>query len=104
MLNCEKSSKNILCLIIISNSEKKQPKILFDSILRSDLIKKINSDESLKQIVQLTHIYSDVQTEFIDRIVKNSKLKTTDSNKSTLENKVLKNDLKKSSKQKSFKF
>ncbi|CAF0926373.1 unnamed protein product, partial [Brachionus calyciflorus] len=66
-------SKNVLCCIIISNSDTKKPSILFDTNIKDNLIKKLQSDRFFRNSnIQLTYIYSNIQNKFIEKISKNS--------------------------------
>lgn len=76
--------------MIFAEKSGRTPSILFNNELKAKLVKRINEDGYFKQLAQFTYIYTDVQSDFVEKIIKNSKLKLTENNKSNniLENKV----------------
>ena len=46
--------------------------------MKLNLMKKLSNDDYLKLTSQFTYVYQDVQADFIEKLVKNSKIKTSD--------------------------
>ena len=75
------SNNEQLCVIILSNSQSQSPQIVFDNDLRTRLIQNAENDEFFKQYARFAYIYTDIQVEFMEKLMKNSKLKSVEANK-----------------------
>lgn len=86
------SSVKLICVIFITQKWlKPEASSFFNAEFRMKLIRKVANDNYMKQTAQFTYVYFDVQSDFIEKITKNSKLKPIESdnnNKSLFENKV----------------
>jgi hypothetical protein len=80
--------KKVVCIIFITNSESQQPNFLFDSKQRTKFVKQINNDAFLKPNAQFSYIYHNVQTDFMEKLFKSSKILLKDNDLSALEKKV----------------
>jgi len=81
--------KKVICIIFIANSATQQPQFLFDMKEKTKLKKQTNNDIYLKQNAQFTYIYHNVQTDFIEKLLKSSKILLKDrENLSSIEKKV----------------
>lgn len=69
----------------MANSETRRPGFVFDSSSAGKLARKLKNDEFIKQNAQFTYFYSNVQSDFAERLSKHSKLKSV----SKLEDKVI---------------
>ena len=65
--------KKVICVIFISNSATQEPHYLFDAKEKTKLRKQINNDAYLKQNAQITYIYRNIQTDFVEKLLKSSK-------------------------------
>lgn len=83
----------LICVIFITQKWlKPEASSFFNAEFRMKLIRKVANDNYMKQTAQFTYVYFDVQSDFIEKITKNSKLKPIESdnnNKSLFENKVV---------------
>ena len=78
-----------LCVILIANSATQKPSFLFEAKLKEKLLKQINNEAYLKQSARLTYVYSNVQTDFVDKLLKSLKTQSfKDANLSWLEKRV----------------
>ncbi len=75
------SNNEQLCVIILSNSQNRMPQIVFDNDLKTKLIQNAENDEFFKQYARFCYIYTDIQAEFIEKLMKNSKLKSIETDK-----------------------
>lgn len=83
------SLSKVICVIFVTERGVKTPQFLFDNELKLKMIKRIQSDDFLKQTAQFTYIYMDVQSDFIETVTKSSKLKLENNkSKNLFENKV----------------
>ena len=80
-------TKKVLCVILISNSMTQQPHFVFDAKYKTKFIKIINNDAYLRQNAQFTHVHHNVQSDFIEKLLKSSKMQLKDNNWSGLESK-----------------
>lgn len=73
------NSKTTICSVFLANSDLKKPQFLFDVNLKTKLLEKLEDNKFLKNFnIQLTYIYMDVQSDFAEKIKKNSrKIDTT---------------------------
>ena len=81
-------TKKALCVILISSSATQTPHFLFDSKYKTKFIKLINNDVFLKQTAQFSYIYHNIQSDFIEKLLKSAKIQVKDNNWSYLESKV----------------
>lgn len=70
--------------MFIAKGDEKTPSFVFDHNSVARLSRKIKNDEFIKQAAQFTYIFSNVQTDFMEKLSKHSKLKSLQK----LENKV----------------
>lgn len=77
--------KRVYCVVFVANSETKRPSFVFDSTSIARLSRKLRNDELLKQNVQFAYVFTNVQTDFAERLAKHSKLKSV----SKLDDKVI---------------
>jgi len=75
------SNNEQLCVIFLANSQNQSPQIVFHNDLKTRLIQNAENDELLKQYARFAYIYTDVQAEFMEKLMKNSKLKSIEDNK-----------------------
>lgn len=85
----DQNSKRIFCLVYISNSETKLPGFIFEQNLRAKFLKKLKADDFINRNSQFTYIFMDIQSDFVEKVAKNSKIKFTNSVKSNIEGKLL---------------
>ena len=81
----------VVCILFASDSMTRTPEFLFNSNLKTKVIKKIASDEYLKKNAQFAYLYLDIQTEFLEKLAKNLKIKLAEnqSHKNYFDNKVI---------------
>ena len=85
----DSESPKIICVIFVTEKAVKTSSNFFSSNdFKLKLAKKVVNDDYFKKTAQFTYIYLDIQSDFIDKIVKNSKLKSIESNKTIFEEKV----------------
>jgi hypothetical protein len=81
------NKKNIYCFIVTAHSKEQTPSVLFDRLFRVDLIQRLQNDEFLSQNARITYLYYDIQSDFAEKLIANSKTKKSDS--SSLQNKIV---------------
>jgi hypothetical protein len=86
-INFMNSKKSIYCFIVLASSKEQTPSALFDKLFRVDLIQRLQGDEFLNQNARVTYLYSDIQSDFGEKLTANSKIKKSDSN--FIKNKVV---------------
>ncbi len=85
----DSESPKIICVIFVTEKAVKTSSNFFTSNdFKLKLAKKVVNDDYFKKTAQFTYIYLDIQSDFIEKIVKNSKLKSIESNKTIFEDKV----------------
>ena len=83
------TTKQAICVILMTNSDKKEPNFIFDAKHKAKFIRQISNDAFLKQNAQFTYIYHNVQTDFIEKLLKSSKIQLANNDRSLIEKKVL---------------
>lgn len=72
-------ANKVICVLIVADSTSQSPGFLFDNNRKAKFMKKIVVDDYFKKHARFAYIYSDVQTEFFERLSRALKLKATKS-------------------------